>query len=295
MCKDAYEMNNTKLMRYLIGVGGNMDHVCIDENPISIKTSDTPTAVRAILRCDPNCGITLPKKLSGYDWAVHDAVCTLFMQRYDEAKRNDINITYLEIYRILAGDMDARPNVNIIQKIAQSVQRLCSVEAGIDFSHEPQVVRDYFSARKGMQYVEPLLMCGRYRETHNNKTTSAGIVIKSVPIFLAYAKAWGDGKAQLVTVPLEMLAIPMRLTDKAVAIRNYLMRYIETRRHGRLHNETVGFETILNNAGLHMADERHKRRDDCNTIKNILDFFVGQKYISGWDYDSAKESFSIRL
>ena len=64
------------------------------------------------------------------------------------------------------------------------------------------------------------------------------------------------------------------MTDKFTCIRNYLITYLTARSKGYVKNDTVHYETILNNAGYEYGETRKAQYADRQIIKNILDYYV---------------------
>ena len=93
-----------------------------------------------------------------------------------------------------------------------------------------------------------------------------GIILKGCPILYQYALA----QRQIITVDAEYLNITGRLTDKKIAVRDYLISYIRSGQHrSEDFSLTVGYQTIFENSGIKWNEDRRiqpKNREFVNSM-----------------------------
>lgn len=93
-----------------------------------------------------------------------------------------------------------------------------------------------------------------------------GIILKGCSILYQYALA----QRQIITVDAEYLNITGRLTDKKIAVRDYLISYIRSGQHrSEDFSLTVGYQTIFENSGIKWNEDRRiqpKNREFVNSM-----------------------------
>ena len=292
---EFYKVNNTKLVNTLVGVGTDAANIKINGQEKSIKTSKSNkpwTWITITLSNDATefseeeqMSTALLDKPDPFDLAVHDAICTFIQDGQNE-------IPYVDIYRVLIGNPVAKVTEADVIKVRESVKRLSCIQVKIDFAKEPNSVRNHFSAKKIMQYHGPVLLFDEYKIKHHKQAQALGIRIRERPILLEYAEAW----KHILSIPMEYLRVPVKMTSKNIAIRNYLYKYIGARKSKGLNNNSIYFKTILENSGYHISTRTETRKKEFETIGTMLQYFQELGYIVSWgsDYKSGKFVVEVR-
>ena len=115
-----------------------------------------------------------------------------------------------------------------------------------------------------------------------------GIILQGCPILYQYALA----QHQIITTEADRLNLPGRMTEKKIAIRDYLISYIRSEGHrSEDFSSTVGYQTIYENSGIKWSDDRKTQSKDRELVNSILDYY---KQI-GFIYDYKKDCKNVEI
>ena len=82
------------------------------------------------------------------------------------------------------------------------------------------------------------------------------------------------------------------MTEKKIAIRDYLISYIRSEGHrSEDFSSTVGYQTIYENSGIKWSDDRKIQSKDRELVNSILDYY---KQI-GFIYDYKKDCKNVEI
>lgn len=233
-------------------------------------------------------GITLSKKQTPYDQAVHNSVATLW------AAGNRV-ITPMQVAQVLYGTRQITP------------KRLETVEESIDKQRRTFVTLDFSQELRGKtaEYEgETVTAQNAYLETYmlnadketiiaTNGREMSGYVLKDAPVLYRHDCT----TRQIVSYPQKILTAAneaVRSTDKTILIRDYLLKRIKTMgRKGSKLARQIRYETVYEAAGIENQTRTQRNRTN-DTIKAYLNVFKEQELIASWtEYEENGSSHKL--
>lgn len=261
---------------------GESGEISIADSEIS-DYSDLPVETRISLSFnkDESRGVSCSRVLTNFDREVIDAVSTL--------ASNAQIMTAAMIYRVITGKDDS---------VAVSQPQKKRVEESMNRCAECRVVIDITSELKGnggssdnesLQYMGHAINYEAIKHQKGRGTTTY-YKINTMPPFYRFAERLG----KISVVPLRLLDSPVSKTDNIIAIQSYLLREIDSMKRAESKPRTIEWEIIYQMAiqeGKKESRQENKRTRD--TIQKILDFWVTEEFIRG--YQSPSRSGTIIL
>lgn len=221
-------------------------------------------------------GITA--NLSAFDKSVYNAINSL----YEAGQRE---VTNQMIYRVMKGDNKARLSPNKAAEINESVHRCAGKIIHIDARQEITVGK---YKNLDPEYVGNLLTIEGKLITLNGTRCSC-YQITTPPMLYRYAK----GKGQIGSCPINVLNVPINMTDEAITIRDYLLEWImalKNPKNGQLNNERT-YEKIYDRFIMDQVDLKDKKRKIRDQVKKILEHWKTENYIA--DYEEIKKGRTL--
>lgn len=240
-------------------------------------------AIISLVGEDADESLYVHRHLTPFQIVVGDAVMTCVL----ECDRQGIprHITDLMIFRAMPG-MAGDPNLEQINAIREAVRALRYVEITY-FGKEEFSRRGLKKERMNDTYLSYVECMGVDKFGHEIQYYD---FTGRMPMLLNIALDTG----QLITVPAEVLRIPMRMDDEKQAIVRYLMRRIarmQTRsKIGDKNAHRIRLDTLCDYIGIESPD-KFKRSALLTTICKILDYWKSIGQIGG--YEKYKEGRNV--
>ena len=301
-----YKQNNTKLCEALVSTSKEYADYDVGTGLFPpLRTSgvkDPPKTVNGMfmttaIENDPlfsnipgfqsqNSKVLIGKKISGYDRAVMDAVYTLWLRRKDKTV-DECSLSYIEIYRTMIGDPKKEVHIDTQRKIARSITKLRNIDSLLIFDDDMDRVKQYFPAKADSIYVrEHLISAMQIGIKLKNGSATGGIKLYACPILHRYAEA----QTQILTVPMTWISLPGKISEKKIAIRDYLVRHIKalSSKKTKIKITKIKYETIIEGAGIPWSDDRRIQCKDRHLVNEILDYYVNAKIIQKYEKVDSK-------
>lgn len=221
-------------------------------------------------------GIT--PKLSAFDKSVYNAINSL----YEAGQRE---VTNQMIYRVMKGDSKARITPKRAEEINNSVHRCAGKVIHIKAGQEITIGK---YKNIDPEYVGNLLTIEGKIITLNGTRCSC-YEITTPPMLYRYAK----GKGQIGSCPINILNVPINMTDEVIGIRDYLLEWImalKNPKNGQINNERT-YEKIYERFIMDQVDLKDKKRKIRDQVKKILDHWKDENYIT--DYEEIKKGRAL--
>ena len=239
------------------------------------------------LKCLDDEHVKISEPLDELDRAILDA-CISAQQAGCEC------LTLRGIWRDVTGKQDADFKLTpaLKKEMFERVNKLFNLRLTVDIT----------DACRGKIYADgtkfriraPLLPCEILEAAEiNGQLVPVVIVFKGESLLLRIARARNGNKkqsAQILRYPVELLDIPhQRDTPAMAAVKNYLVRRIETaKRHNNV-ARCIRFSTLMSCCGLSDAD-RFKKREVRKVIKNVMEALVDTGEIRNFSFLEEKRA-----
>ena len=222
-----------------------------------------------------------PVRLTEFDRAIRNACIA-------EYNAGNEYTTPERIYRRLGGSYFCTDDMR--KAIMDSVRRLASVQIEI----EMEQAQEKFGYGKD---IGTSTFCGYLMPTETLEVKINGQPVKSAIHFLSKGVilAVADMKDQIITCDQNLLAAPIRHTERGIALNHFLVRRtLEIKGSHEAHkanprirplHKTILFETMLKKCGMENATRR-QRQQFKETAEKILNFLVDNSAIKSYSFET---------
>lgn len=243
---------------------------------------DTNRADRLILYGidqDELDGLNISREIDSYDQRVYDAICTL----YDCGNKI---ITITQIYRTMGGK--GNPAKSDLQKINNSIVKLWSTKVFVD---ETKDYEEYLPKDGKIKHRGRILNISFKDAYIHNKYVESAIVFLEEPYLLNFSKR----RKQIEAIPRNVIENGKRMTNKNLAIENYLLTRISRMKSAKRNNKTNTSNRILFDKIVEKAHEKNKPERVIKTARDYLEHYKSDsvKWIAG--YKEKDGYFEIEL
>ena len=258
----------TKAQRVVFDDQGLADEITMLENgqlsfKFAVSRKESKTQKSVILEIDDKI-----KGLTKFDAGVFNAVCSIIEAGNDSFTSKQVAIQNTQ---------NSKPSKNMVGAHTKSIDKMRVIlhkldatehfeQNRFDLAGNTVVVDDYLLPAMGIEI------------TMNNGEKVKGYKMIKKPPLLNYAKL----TKQLHTVDNEVLNVPVRLDEKTLAMRDYLIRQIGIiyNSHSKVNNNIL-INTVLSYAGIDLVRlTRVQRQRHVDKIKLMLEYWDG-KQIAG--------------
>ena len=242
----------------------------------SRKTKKEILSMVSLDYSDKTISISGRKELTPYDREVHDALVTLYVDG-----ENDY-ITPQMIYRAMTGNPDARLTAKQQEAISNSLSKLLYSRLVIKASKEECEAYgfDKFS------YEGTVIQGEKVTATLNGNVLEVYHLLKE-PVLYTYA----EKKSQIGRLDIKLLNSPVNKNEENITLQSYLYRRILAIKGSGKLSPTIVYDTVYKQIELTAASDgalRKKKLKVRNTIKQILDYWKQQGFITGYVENNRK-------
>lgn len=233
----------------------------------------------------------LKRKLSSFDWLIHDAINSTY-------QAGNEYMTINTIANVITGkdsSSNYNPSQSLKKEIEDSIKALISTSIIMDFSQEAQAYKAGFDYRNGKtyQYRGNVIHGEIVTEKVNGQLSEGVLHVLREPILFSLARK----KEQIATIPIKVLNSPIAMTKGAFELRDYLMRRIERMRptDGKpkdLKQRTILLSSMYDAVGAAQKQWNQKQRLLNMTIK-FLDDWRNENYICDYAVDNERIFIAI--
>ena len=247
-------MPNTKLSNFLFDMSRNLTQL----TALIVNNEKEPEiTVRTQLSFVPLDmeNVKVPKYITAYDRAVHDAICSIY------AAGNNI-MTTSQIYEAMTGKTTRKKKT--LEKVDESVLRLMMSLVFIDYTDQAKA-RDLDYEKAIVK--ENIIYCKGITVTFPNGESSTGWKLLQPPTLYQYAKHIG----QIVTIDKSVLsATNVNNADDVVVLKHYLLRRIEAMKNTKNHMDSkkILFSTMFSYCNI--SGNREKLRTKREIVISLL-------------------------
>jgi len=241
-------MPNTKLSNFLFDMSRNLTQLTAlivnneKEPEITVKTqlSFVPLDME---------NVKIPKYITAYDRAVHDAICSIY------AAGNNI-MTTSQIYEAMTGKTTRIKKT--LEKVDESVLRLMMSLVFIDYTDQAK--------SKGLETTnttlkQNIIYCEGLTVNFPNGESSTGWKLLQAPTLYQYAKDIG----QIITIDKSILsATNVNNADDVVVLKHYLLRRIEAMKNTKnnMDSKKILFSTMFSYCNISGNREKLRMKRD---------------------------------
>ena len=224
-------------------------------------------------------GLNISREIDSYDQRVYDAMCTL----YDCGNKI---ITLTQIYRTMGGK--GNPKKGDLQKINNSVVKLWSTKVFVD---ETKDYKEYLPKDGKIKHRGRILNISFKDAYIHNKYVESAILFLEEPYLLNFSKR----RKQIEAIPRNVIENNKRMTNKNLAIENYLLTRISRMKSAKRNNKTNTSNRILFDKIIEKAHEKNKPDRVITTARDYLEHYKSDsvKWIVG--YKEKDGYFEIEL
>ena len=278
-------MNNSKVANF---ISSNTELL---DKTIQLKTIPKKNVfVTVDLTADEKVSLT-NHNITPYDMAVMDSVYTLLA--------NEVTSFSPEmVVRIMSGNFEQKITQHKLDEVNNSMRKLSMIRISIDCTDE-LVTRKKVKKGSRVALTSYLMPVREIKvDSGNNQATMNGYQLIEKPVLYIYA----ESVKQIVSVPTSLLEVNGYDTDDMMIIKRALIKRIEMmkndknnissniiiyERYDKSTGKKTGFFSSLGFAETDYSNWKKKKNNLHHIIKNILDGFVVEKYING--YEMVKE------
>ncbi len=283
-------LNNTRVSNYISLPSSQSTLFSSNTELLTIPSKNI--VVTLDLATDKNLSLSNPN-ITPYDMAVMDAIYTLIV--------NGTTIFTPEmVARVMTGNLDQHISPQKAGAVTKSINKLIWIQITIDCTDEMRV-RKLIKHDQELKLKSFMLQLTEIDiESANHKSLMRGYHITSKPILHIYAETIH----QIIAVPRELIAASSSTisdTDDVIVIKRALIRRIEQLKNTKNHmknnfiryerydskiEEMQGFFSVV---GFDEDDYKNhkqwlkKKLSLHKTISTILDVFITEKYIAGYE------------
>lgn len=271
----ALTMANTKLSNALFDEQKDFTNLVnvVVSNEKAKKKIRVPTQV--FLSAEEMEGVEIPQKITAYDRAVHDGVCSIIVEG------ETMTATNRQIYEAMTGKSTTSPQA--LGHITRSLNKMNRTKVSFDYTEQANAKGkkcDKIVHRANIIDFEEV-------EVVFNKTQSVhGYKFLSIPILHRYATAVG----QIITVSSALLDLPhVTSTEDSIILKHYLLRRIEAIKNKKNHMDSrrILFKTMFDYCGIN--GDRVQLRRKREVVFAILQDWKDMRYIKNFtEYKGSK-------
>lgn len=274
-------MNNSKVANY---ISSNNELL---EKTIQLTTIPKKNVfVTVDLTADKKLFLT-NSDITQYDMAVMDSVYTLYV--------NGVTSFSPEmVVRIMSGNFEQDVKVHKLEEVNKSLKKLSLIRITIDCTEE-LLARRKIKKGKTLTLTSYLMPLREIEvQSANYKAVTKGYQLLEKPVLYTYA----ENVKQIMSVPTSLLETNISDTDEAVILKRTLIKRIETMKNdkNRMNSNIIIYERVDKNTGKkkgffktlgyneeNYSNWKKKKLTIHRTILSILDNFVAEKYIKGYE------------
>lgn len=250
-----------------------------DAGEISVKNDDfseitnLPVETRMSLSYsrDESEIVSCSRVLTNFDREVIDAVATL-------ATKTQI-MTDAMIYRVIIGKGDSVVvSSNQKKRVAESMIRCSGCRVVIDITAQMESLQ-VDPNEESVRFAGNAINFISIEHKIKRGTTTYYKISEMPPFYLLAAKL---GKISMI--PLRLLDSPVSKTDNIIAIQSFLLREIDTMKRDETKEKVISWEIIYQMASQEGKGEtRQEKQRTRDSIQRILDFWVEEEFIEGYN------------
>lgn len=278
---DNVKKGRTRLVDNVILVESSTDsHIELETEELSELTNNMVTS-RISLSFDhgEEGAVTCSRALTNFDREVIDAVSSL-------ATTTQI-MTSAMIFRVITGKSNS-VTVNKEQKlrVEESMNRCARCQVTIDISKEVSEHSLYQGEAEEQTWFLENAISFKAIKHKSHKGTTIYYKITSMPPFYRFAAKLG----KVSVIPFSLLATPVSKTDATISIQSYLLREIAHMKQNTTSSRDICWKVIYKMAEQEgkISSPTENRRTRDNVVK-ILEFWIEEKFIKGFESDIKKE------
>lgn len=222
--------------------------------PIKEKPYEKPEVFMQPLNYD-----SYPENLTPYDKNVFCAICTIL-----KSGQNDVSAR--QIHEVMTGsNVRSKHAANAVE---ESIKKMRNTGSLIELNNfilngslisAKEVEREYFT-KKGEK--------AKYRVYHFNE--------------LSHCFRYLEQMDQICKVEKKVLQVPkLNNTKEVIALKNYLIMYIENVKKNRLRNVALTYKTLFNDCNIKTSHQNLPRKRAA--ITDILDYWQKIGYIKNYE------------
>ena len=252
-----------------------------DDEATPVATGKKIT-VSAILRYEDMPEALQSKIANRRTRAVHDAIISLICEGYIAIRLQDI-ASALNGYKT-----DRKATDAFLKEIKQESDWLIHTWIKIDATNEAKA-RGYDFQE--VHFDRPLIPAGGVGVINKHGQIVEGYEIWAEPALYAYAKQ----KKQVISVPVDMLALPdkLKLTFENIILRNYFIERIEGMSQGKMSN-VITYNDIYKALEAQNSSREHKR-EIRERSKLMLNNWVELAYIESYIEESDEHKRPVKI
>lgn len=217
-------------------------------------------------------GVTFdsPGGLNEYDREVHNAIGTLHLN-------GNTHFSPQMIYQALTGNPEARLEDKQAEAIRKSLKNLMRCIITIDAADEAKA-RNWSSDKCSIS--GPLISWNKVTVGLNGTIVECYTLLQPLPLYTYSAL-----KNQICRADIKLLNSPINKNEEAITLQGYLMRRIMAMKGKSQLTPSILYSTIYEQLHTNASTSgalRKKKTLLRSKVKSILDFWMEQKFISGY-------------
>jgi hypothetical protein len=225
----------------------------------------------------------------------------IFSGAVSEIASGNNTVSLSRLFHTIGGGRDLRDAPNIKNAIEQSLSKLRRTEITVDVTALANQFKQYAEQidtvpdSKGKIILKGTLLPSEIIcAVVNGKVTDGAVILFGNPVLLRIAEM----KGQITRCNLNLLAVPVRTTEQTLKLKYYLLEHIlkikgshDPKRSKRVRklNTSILFDTIFSYCGL--PDTKWQKQDFRKSISCILDHFISENFISGYEFVKRENKF----
>lgn len=273
--KDIYTLENTNIDENQIELNiGNLITGKADiVTPVNIRSQQLILAEGTV--------IDLESKLTPYDMAVHDAICTLV----DSGRTL---ITTRQIAESMTGQRCESKGV--LSAVTRSINKMRMTFVDIDYTAHLKAYGIEPNEGNSIIKNSNVIQAESYKNVDiNGQTVAQAWKITTEPFLFTYAKELN----QVATCPMLMLNVPgVKKNEENTVLIRHLAREIETMKKVKNYSHTMLFSTIYARCGISFDNVKNRAKAEHSQRKkiyDILDYWKDEGYINDYQLKADKE------
>lgn len=212
------------------------------------------------------------KPFTEYDRAVYNAIVSHYIA-------GNLVVTADMICRAMSGKLKGNPSEIQVNAIKNSIEKMSMLRVSLDLTDELKKRKVSLDDEFITSYkVKTSLLLGSYVSITTKSKEIEAFCIKEPPILYSYSHVIN----QVITIPIEVLNIPIRDTEQLIQLKNYLIRRIEgMKADNKLKQNSVLLESIYELLDISTKQECNRIR---NNLTKILNYWVEIDYIKRYEF-----------
>lgn len=259
------QMPNTKLSNALFDATKNLTKMA------NIKVSEEKTKEEILIKAklsfvplDNMENIELPTRITAYDKAVHDAICSIYAN-------GNMRMSSNQIYEAMTGK--PTKNSQRLEKVDNSVMKLMMSLVYVNYTDQAKA---WGLDCEETKFKANILYCKGITVKFSNGEEATGWQLIEPPTLYQYALE----TKQIVTVDKALLCTSkVKNSEDVIAIKHYLLRRIELMKNQKnsIKNPNILFSTLFSYCGI--KGSRENLRKKRNIITELLQDWKNTGYI----------------